>query len=135
MVTQWRQGLKTTEKLLPTVLKMRTFLPAKHVDESRKFYEALGFTSTKLNDKSFEMRLGSAAFFLQDFYVKEFADNLMMQIFVSDLDAWWNHISGLSLETNFHVDSPRPPSLQPWGLRVAYVWDPSGVLWHFASDG
>lgn len=126
--------MTTTKKLLPAVLKMRTFLPAKNVDESRKFYEALGFASTKLNDKSFEMRLGSEAFFLQDFYVKEFADNLMMQMFVSDLDAWWDHISGLSLERNFHVVPARPPSLQPWGLRVAYVWDPSGVLWHFASD-
>lgn len=126
--------MTTTKKLLPAVLKMRTFVPAKNFEESRKFYEALGFASTKLNDKSFEMRLGSEAFFLQNFYVKEFADNLMMQVFVSDLDEWWDHISGLSLERNFHVVPARPPSLQPWGLRVAYVWDPSGVLWHFASD-
>ncbi|MBB5054026.1 putative glyoxalase superfamily protein PhnB [Afipia massiliensis] len=126
--------MTTTKKLLPAVLKMRTFVPAKNFEESRKFYEALGFASTKLNDKSFEMRLGSEAFFLQNFYVKEFADNLMMQVLVSDLDEWWDHISGLSLERNFHVVPARPPSLQPWGLRVAYVWDPSGVLWHFASD-
>lgn len=126
--------MTTTKKLLPAVLKMRTFLPAKNFDESRKFYETLGFASTKLNDKSFEMRLGSEAFFLQNFYVKEFADNFMMQMFVSDLDEWWDHISGLSLERKFDVVPARPPSLQPWGLRVAYVWDPSGVLWHFASD-
>jgi hypothetical protein len=23
---------------------------------------------------------------------------------------------------------------QPWGLVVAYVFDPSGVLWHFAES-
>jgi len=23
--------------------------------------------------------------------------------------------------------------MQPWGLRVAYVYDPTGVLWHVAE--
>jgi uncharacterized glyoxalase superfamily protein PhnB len=23
--------------------------------------------------------------------------------------------------------------MQPWGLRIAYVVDPSGVLWHVAQ--
>ena len=28
---------------------------------------------------------------------------------------------------------PKPPTMQPWGLRIAYVIDPSGVLWHVAE--
>lgn len=28
----------------------------------------------------------------------------------------------------------KPPALQPWGLRVLYVTDPSGVLWHIADQ-
>lgn len=130
--------MKTIEELYPAVLKMRAFLPAKDFNKSRKFYECLGFQSTKINEKSLEMRLGSGsssfAFFLQDFYVKELSENLMMQLLVKDIDAWWDHIAAQSLERNFEVVPPRQPSLQPWGLRVAYVWDPSGVLWHFASD-
>jgi hypothetical protein len=39
----------------------------------------------------------------------------------------------LDLVKTFGVPSPRPPTLQPWGLRIAYVVDPSGVLWHFAQ--
>jgi hypothetical protein len=31
----------------------------------------------------------------------------------------------------FYTDAP---TLQPWGLVVAYVWDPSGVLWHIAEE-
>ena len=23
--------------------------------------------------------------------------------------------------------------MQPWGLRVAYLFDPAGVLWHIAE--
>jgi len=39
----------------------------------------------------------------------------------------------LDLSGKFGVQTPRVPALQPWGLRVAYVFDPSGVLWHVAQ--
>jgi len=28
----------------------------------------------------------------------------------------------------------RPPEMQPWGLRILYLSDPSGVLWHIAEN-
>lgn len=31
---------------------------------------------------------------------------------------------------SFGVQPPKPPAMQSWGLRVAYVLDPCGVLWH-----
>jgi uncharacterized glyoxalase superfamily protein PhnB len=52
---------------------------------------------------------------------------------VDDLDAWWGHIESLELARHFSVPPPRAPEMQPWGLRVAYVIDPSGVLWHVAQ--
>ena len=57
----------------------------------------------------------------------------MMQLMVDDLDAWWAHIQSLDLAGRFGVHSPRPPEIQSWGLRVAYVFDPCGVLWHVAQ--
>jgi uncharacterized glyoxalase superfamily protein PhnB len=57
----------------------------------------------------------------------------MMQLMVDDLDAWWAHIVALDLGKQFGVTSPQPPALRPWGLRVAFVTDPSGVLWHIAQ--
>jgi uncharacterized glyoxalase superfamily protein PhnB len=27
----------------------------------------------------------------------------------------------------------KAPKLQPWGLRVLYLSDPTGVLWHIAD--
>ena len=27
----------------------------------------------------------------------------------------------------------QPPAMQPWGLRVLYLSDPTGVLWHIAD--
>jgi len=73
---------------------------------------------------------GSGGFILQRRYQREWAENCMMQLMVDDLDAWWTYIEGLDLPGNFNVRAPRPPAMQPWGLRVAYVYDPSGVLWH-----
>ena len=52
---------------------------------------------------------------------------------VDDLDAWWAKIERLDLPARFGVPPPKPPAMQPWGLRVAYVVDPAGVLWHLAQ--
>jgi uncharacterized glyoxalase superfamily protein PhnB len=58
---------------------------------------------------------------------------MMMQVMVDDLDAWWTHIASLDLDARFGVPAPRPPAVQPWGLRIVYVTDPAGVLWHVAE--
>jgi len=110
----------------------RTFIPAKDFAVSKAFYEALGFQKRLDSDVAI-FAIGPTAFILQRFYEKEFAENFMMQLMVDDLDAWWAHIDSLDLPKTFAVPPPRPPAVQPWGLRVAYVVDPSGVLWHIAQ--
>lgn len=127
-----------TDELAPATLSMRPFVPSRDFGESRRFYEALGFEITPLGDKVAHAQLGngraSFSFILQDFYVKEFAENFMMHLMVGDLDGWWGHIASLSLVERFGVQAPRQPEMQSWGLRVGYVWDPAGVLWHIASE-
>ena len=113
---------------------MRPFLPAKDFETSKRFYEALGFEKTLDGEVAIFMA-GSGGFILQRYYQKEWAENFMMQIVVDDLDAWWSHIQSLDLAGRFGVQAPKAPAMQPWGLRVAYVVDPSGVLWHFAQRG
>jgi uncharacterized glyoxalase superfamily protein PhnB len=110
----------------------RPFLPAKDFETSRAFYEALGFSKLLDGDVAI-FGVGSSAFILQRYYQKEWAGNFMMQLMVDDLDAWWEHIQALDLPGKFGVEPPKAPEMQPWGLRVAYVHDPSGVLWHFAQ--
>ncbi|MBV8115450.1 MAG: glyoxalase [Silvibacterium sp.] len=110
----------------------RPFLPARDFDLSKRFYEALGFEKLLDGDVAI-FRMGSSGFILQRYYQRDWAENFMMQLMVDDLDAWWSHISALDLTETFGIASPRPPAMQPWGLRVAYVVDPSGVLWHVAE--
>lgn len=110
----------------------RPFLPARDFDLSRRFYQALGF-ELLLDGEVAIYEVGTGGFILQNYYQKPWAENTMMQLMVDDLDAWWTHITALDLPKNFKVQPPRPPTMQPWGLRVAYLFDPSGVLWHISE--
>lgn len=110
----------------------RPFLPAKDFDLSKRFYEALGFKKV-LDGEVAIFRIGSGGFILQNYFQKDWAENCMMQLMVEDLDEWWAHVLALDLPGRFGVPAPKAPALQPWGLRIAYVVDPSGVLWHVAQ--
>mgnify|MGYP001262208651 CR=1 FL=1 len=110
----------------------RPFLPTKDFDLSKRFYEALGFEKTFDGEVAI-FAAGSGGFILQKYFHEEWAANCMMQLVVDDLDAWWSKIESLDLATRFGVPPPKPPARQPWGLLVAYVVDPAGVLWHFAE--
>jgi catechol 2,3-dioxygenase-like lactoylglutathione lyase family enzyme len=107
----------------------RPFVPSTDMDLSKRFYVKLGFEKV-LDDEVVVFRIGASGFILTRF---DQAENFMMQLMVDDLDAWWARIESLNLKNEFGVPEPRPPAMQPWGLWVAYVVDPSGVLWHVAQ--
>jgi uncharacterized glyoxalase superfamily protein PhnB len=112
--------------------RLRPSLPAQNFKASKEFYEALGFE--KLMDGEVAVfRVGADEFILQQYYQKDWAENTMMQLMVDDLDSWWSRIERLNLPARFGVPAPKPPAMQPWGLRIAYVVDPCGVLWHVAQ--
>ena len=111
---------------------IRPFLPAKDFALSKRFYETLGFDKILDSDVAI-FKAGSGGFILQRYYQKDWAENFMMQLMVDDLDAWWEHINALDLPGTFGVSPPKAPAMQPWGLRIAYVVDPCGVLWHVAQ--
>jgi predicted enzyme related to lactoylglutathione lyase len=108
---------------------IRPFIPGKDYQLCKQFYEALGFEKV-LDGEVAIFNAGSGGFILQRYYQKDWAENTMLQLMVDDLDAWWAQINSLDLAARFSVQPPKPPAMQPWGLRVAYLYDPSGVLWH-----
>ena len=120
--------------LISSIATMRPALPAKNYVESRRFYETIGFQARELAPTLTEMSLGTHSFLLQDFYVAQYANNFVMHVWVENLDAWWAHLEGLGLEKSFKVRAPVAPKLEPWGLRVAYLFDPSGVLWQISAQ-
>ena len=99
----------------------------------KQFYIDAGFTLSWSSEVMAQLHAGSAAFLLQDFYVKEFAENLMMHLLVPDVEAWWRHISAQDLPGRYGV-MLQPPEDRDWGIRDFVMNDPSGVLWRIGQS-
>jgi catechol 2,3-dioxygenase-like lactoylglutathione lyase family enzyme len=110
----------------------RPFLPTSDFEVSKAFYAALGFEQVFDGEVAI-FTLGSTSLILQRYYQEEWASNFMMQLVVDDLDSWRAHIQSLDLPSRFGVKRPRAPAMQPWGHKVAYVFDPAGILWHLTE--
>jgi hypothetical protein len=74
---------------MDSILALRPFVPAKEFDLSKRFYQALGFVPTHEDNEITILKLESLSFILQNFYVKEFAENCMVQLLLRDVEAWW----------------------------------------------
>lgn len=118
--------------LARTIEAMRPMVPARDFEISKQFYVDIGFRPEMLTNRLAEMHLGAYSFMLQDHYVREWADNLVMHMRVTDVNGWWDHIRALDLPSRFAVKSPGAPKQEDWGL-VLNVTDPSGVLWRIAE--
>jgi hypothetical protein len=125
--------MDSVTSLVSEIRAFRPFLPAKEFETSLRFYKAIGFQAFPLGGTLAELSFGTHAFLLQGHYVKEWAENSVMHVLVENVQAWWRHIDSLALTSQFDVPPPAPPRAEQWGLTVTYVFDPSGVLWHFAQ--
>ena len=117
-----------------TSVELKTFLPAKDYALSQAFYEALGFKpGWRSEQMSYFSHGDHCAFLLQNFYVKEQAENFVMHLLVGDVQAWWDHVQQANLAERFGVRTIAPQD-QPWGMRDFIVFDPSGVLWRIGQN-
>ncbi len=111
-------------------IELNAFVPARDFKLSKQFYLDLGFTLLWGNNDIAQFKIGPCTFLLQNFHVKEHSENFMMALKVEDADIWWDHFKRIGLAEKYPGLMLKPPTLQPWGLRVLYLADPSGVLWH-----
>ena len=112
---------------------VRIFVPARDFDLSRRFYARLGWVENWREGGLAEMELAGQRFYLQDFYVKDWAENFMIHVTVNEVDAWYEAALELVEANDFEPARCQAPKDEPYGARVAYVWDPSGVLIHLAQ--
>ncbi|MBN9429022.1 MAG: hypothetical protein J0H09_21185 [Burkholderiales bacterium] len=112
---------------------IRVFVPAKDFALSKNFYLALGWTETWSDANLALMEAASHRFYLQNYYAKEWAENFMLHVSVNDARAWHEHASASIASNRFPGARVGGPKQEPYGALVTYVWDPSGVLIHFAQ--
>ena|SRR5437868_2662347 len=113
-------------------VEVKAFVPAKHFDLSKRFYEDLGFSLAWDSDGLACFRHGNSAFLLQDFYNQDHAGNFMMHLLVEDVEAWWDHVQKSGLVTKYGVTA-EPPADRPWAMRDFTIVDPTGVLWRIGQ--
>jgi catechol 2,3-dioxygenase-like lactoylglutathione lyase family enzyme len=112
---------------------IRAFIGAKNFDVSRSFYRDLGFEEVVLfhNMSLFKTKSG-LGFYLQDAYVKDWIDNLMLFLEVESVDDYWKMLQGLNLPCKYDGVKLTPTKYHDWG-KECFLHDPSGVLWHFGE--
>ena len=112
----------------------RPFVPSNDYEVSKAFYEHIGF---KVNwdsgevcevDTNFGFR-----FLLLPKNHNNYAHSLMLHFMVDSAEEWYRHFVDKELAQTFSGTKVAEPELMPWGLLVTHVWDPAGVLLHFAE--
>ena len=116
-----------------TVTDVKVFAPTKDFELSLSFYKELGWNCNWSDGKYAEMELGGVRFFLQKYYHKGWANNFMFYINVDDVQAWYEHALRVIEEGDFGKARITAPEKQPHGDVVCHVWDPTGILLHFAQ--
>jgi len=116
-----------------TAVEIKAFVPARDFNLSKQFYQDLGFDLLWSSDDLAYLQRGDCSFLLQNYYVKEHADNFMMHLLVDDVDAWWRHVEAQKIGSKYATKA-EPPQDQPWGIRDFVLVDPTGVLWRIGQD-
>jgi len=116
-----------------TSRSIRTFIGAKNYKESQAFYKELGYEVTELSHNMSVVNVDDRlAFYLQDYYVKDWVDNSMIFLEVEDVEACLEDVRGRGLVDKYEYVRLTEIKIWDWG-REFFMHDPSGVLWHFGQ--
>lgn len=107
--------------------QLQPFLPTLDWHRSRMFYEQLGAICIYQDESLFLMKLGDVSFFLQRAYVKDWAENMVLQLYHADVDAFHSHLT--LLMNDYPMIKVGHPKQQSYGYTFSFL-DPAGVLWH-----
>jgi catechol 2,3-dioxygenase-like lactoylglutathione lyase family enzyme len=111
---------------------LKAYVPAKDYELSKRFYTALGFKPSEGWGETTDFELNGYKFRLQDYYVRDWANNFMIVMGVDDVEVWHRHVCRLVESGQFTNVRVKPP--EPVGdSRVLHVVDPSGVLLIFVQ--
>ena len=110
------------------------FVPARDFELSKRFYRALGWETIDVGPGLALVTVADhQRFYVQDYYLKEFADNSMLHITVESASDWHAHVVAALEGGRFDGARVQAPAQQPYGATVVFVHDPAGVLIHLCQ--
>lgn len=116
-----------------TISDVRPFVPAADFAMLLRFYRAVGWELGYSDDSLAVLARDGHRFYLQDYFVKDWAENMMLHIAVPSAEAWFQFVTDALASGEFGNARVAPPKREPWGATITYVWDPCGVLLHFTQ--
>ncbi len=113
---------------------IRAFIPARDFARSKRFYASLGWDTRDVGPGLALVRLDDRQnFYLQDYYLKEVAENTMLHVTVENANDWHAHVAAVLQAGDFEGARVQAPARQPYGATVVFVHDPTGVLLHLCQ--
>ena len=114
------------------IKSIRTFIGAKDFNISRNFYVDVGFKEVPLGPNMSYFGMGDFGFYLQKAYVKDWIDNSMIFMEVTDLEKHLSEIKTLELDKKYKGVRVTRIHHNDWGNEF-FLYDPSGILWHIGE--
>ena len=78
-----------------SISDLRPFIPARSFEQSKQFYTSIGWSVKDVAPKLALAESQDVRFYIQDYYIKEFAENAMLHITVEEAHAWYEHVAAV----------------------------------------
>jgi hypothetical protein len=111
---------------------IRPFIGSKNYTLSREFYLDLGFEEFIISKNMSSFQTGEFAFYLQDYYAKDWIENSMVFLEVSSPKQLLEELKKLELPKKYKNVKLSEIRHNDWGNEF-FLHDPSGILWHFGA--
>lgn len=115
-----------------TIRSLRSFIGSVDFEVSRSFYKELGFEETVLSEGFLVFQRDGLSFYLQNYNVKEWLENSMLFVEVTDAAACYEWLRELRLDQKYPGVRLMPIKKEDWG-EECFLIDPAGVLLHFGQ--
>ena len=114
-------------------LSLQPFVPSgNNFEAARQFFQELGFNIRWDAGDYVGFEKDGCQFILQNFSNKQFAENFMLSVAVSDVQAFRSEVLEKQLPQKFGIRIGEI-SEQPYGKEVNII-DQAGVCWHFVQS-
>lgn len=111
---------------------LEPFVPSgKDFEGAKQFFLELGFKITFNSDDFAGFESDACKFILQRYDNEEFANNLMINVRISNAEEFYKLVIDKKLPEKFGIRISAPKQ-QPYGNEVNIV-DLAGVCWHFVA--
>lgn len=112
---------------------LEPFVPSgSNFEGSKNFFLALGFSINWDGGDYIGFEKDGCKFILQKYDVKDFAENFMISVGISNAEEFWKEVIEKKMVEKFGIRLGKPVK-QPYGKEVNII-DLAGVCWHFVEQ-